>query len=232
MTSSSHAQPIAAKAALIVVHTDSAPTPWLAWCPKAIDIMTAFEISKTNMAMIYMSPNPYFTAFEQLLDLRKFDLDKHPTAGLSLHEHAGRLHLATTSPGIPAVKIKDWHSCVKGAWLVQIGDTPITTVTSTKDAFTTARLTNALLVTLLFAQPKIFPNLAHNGIPIVSSAPFTQLHHNQMNNHWEFSTVADHLRSFWSSLPPIESGGVYNVVTKVMTRTHGRLIKGPDWMEW
>jgi hypothetical protein len=107
MTSSSHAQPIAAKAALIAAHTDSAPTPRLARRSKAINIMTVFEISKTDMAMIYMSPDPYFTAFEQLLDLRKFDLDKHPTAGLSLHEHTGHLHLATMSPGTPAAKIKD-----------------------------------------------------------------------------------------------------------------------------
>jgi hypothetical protein len=219
-------------AALVAAHTDSAPTPRLARRPKAINIMTAFEISKTNMAMIYMSPDPYFTAFEQLLDLHKFDLDKHPTAGLSHHEHAGCLHLATMSADTPAAKIKDWCSRVKGASLIQIGDTPVTTVTSTKDVFTTAHLTNALLVTLLFAHPKICPNLTYDGIPIVSFAAFTQSHHDQMNNHWEFSTVADHLSSFPYSLPPIESVGFYNVVMKVMKLPRGRLIKGPDWTEW
>ncbi len=59
------------------------------------------------MAMINMSPDPYFTSFKQPLDLRQFNFDKHPTAGLSLYKNAGRLHLATMSPGTPATKIKD-----------------------------------------------------------------------------------------------------------------------------
>jgi hypothetical protein len=77
------------------------------WRPKAIDIMTAFKISKTNMAMISMSPDPYFDAFKQPLDLRQFDQDKHPTVRLSLYQHTGHLHLTTMSPGTPAVKIKN-----------------------------------------------------------------------------------------------------------------------------
>jgi hypothetical protein len=101
-----------------------------------------------------------------------------------------------------------------------------------KDVLTAAHLANASLVTLLFAHPKIRSNLSHNSIPIVSSAPFTQSHHDQLNNCWEFSTFAEHLHSYWSSLPPIESGGVYNVVKKVMKLTCGKLIKGPDWTEW
>jgi hypothetical protein len=53
-----------------------------------------------------------------------------------------------------------------------------------------------------------------------------------MNNCWNFSTVADHIHSYRSSIPPIKSDGIYNVVTKVMRLTHGKLFKGPDWMEW
>jgi hypothetical protein len=198
--------------------------------PKAINIMIAFEISKTNMAMIYMSPDPYFDAFKHPLDLCQFDLDKHPTTWLSLYKQAGCLHLATMSPGTPGAKIKDWRSCLKGAWLIQIGDTPIMMVTSAKDALSAVHLANASSVTLLFARPEIC--LSHDGIPIVSSAPFTQLHHDQLNNCWEFTTVAEHLCSYRSPLPPIESGSIYNVVTKVMKLTHGKLIKGPNCTEW
>ncbi len=232
MTSSSPSCPIAATATLISAPKDSTPAPGMARHHKTINIMTALEIFKTNMAMIYMSPNPYFDAFKQPLDLHQLDLCKHPTAGLSLYEHAGRLHLATMSPDSPAAKIKDWHSRVKGAWLIQIGDTPVTTITSAKDALTAAHLANTSSVTLLFAHPKIRPNLSHDGVSIVSSAPFTQSHHDQLNNRLEFSTVAEYLRSYRSSIPPINSGGVYNVMTKVMKLTCGKLIKGPDWMEW
>jgi hypothetical protein len=62
------------------------------------------------MAMVYMSPNPYFDAFEQPLDLQKFDYTKHPTAGLSLYKKSERLYLATMSPSTPAEKIPDWRT--------------------------------------------------------------------------------------------------------------------------
>jgi hypothetical protein len=67
------------------------------------------------MAMIYMSPDPYFEAFEQPLDLCQFDLETYPTAGLSLYKHDGQLHLATMSPSTLATKMKDWRSPVKCA---------------------------------------------------------------------------------------------------------------------
>ncbi len=35
---------------------------------------------------------------------------------------------------------------------------------------------------LLFAHPEIWPNLLHNGLPIVLSAPFSKVTHNQLNN--------------------------------------------------
>ena len=57
--------------------------------------------------MIYMSPNPYFDSFEQQIDLRKFDLAEHPTAGLSLYDSDGRIYLAFMSPGTTAAKIPD-----------------------------------------------------------------------------------------------------------------------------
>ncbi len=154
--------------------------------------------------MIYMSPDPYFDAFEQPLGLRKFDVEKHPTASLSLFEQDGRIHLATMSPGTPAAKIKDWCTRVKNAWLIKIGDMLISTVALAKDAITAATIAKVSSITLLFAHLKICPNLSHNGVPIVSSAPFTLMHHNQMNNCWEFSSITEHLCSFQTSLPPIK----------------------------
>jgi hypothetical protein len=121
---------------------------------------------------------------------------------------------------------------LKGAWLIQIGYTPVTMVTSAKDALTAVHLANASLVMLLFAHPEICLNLSHDGVPIVSPAPFTQSHHDQLNNRWEFTTIAEHLRSYRSPLPPIKSGGVCNVMMKVMKLTHGKFIKGPNWTEW
>ena len=55
-------------------------TPRLARRPKAIDIMADFDISKKDMAMIYLSPDPYYEAFAQPVDLRNFDPATHATA--------------------------------------------------------------------------------------------------------------------------------------------------------
>jgi hypothetical protein len=73
--------------------------PRLARCPRAIDIMADFSISRNDMTMIYLSPDPYYDAFEQSLDLHKFDIATHATACLSHLETGGHLHLATMSPG-------------------------------------------------------------------------------------------------------------------------------------
>ena len=116
----------------------SAPTPnatRLARHPKAIDIMADFNISRNDMAMIYLSLDPYYDAFKQPLDLRKFNIATHATAGLSLLESGGHLHLATMSPRTPAAKIKDWRTRVKGAWLIKIGDVNVSTITDAKLAF-------------------------------------------------------------------------------------------------
>jgi hypothetical protein len=54
-------------------------TPRLARRPKAINIMANFDISKKDMAMIYLSPDSYFDAFEQPRDLRQFHIAAHTT---------------------------------------------------------------------------------------------------------------------------------------------------------
>jgi hypothetical protein len=161
----------------------SAPTPntpRLARRPRAIDI---FNISRKDMVMIYLSPDPYYDAFEQPLDLCKFDIATHVTAGLSLLESGGCLHLATMSPSTPAAKMKNWRTLVKGAWLIKIGDANVSTITEAKSAFQSIHDSGSTSTTLLFAHPEVRPNLSHDGLPIISSAPFSQATHDQLNNH-------------------------------------------------
>jgi hypothetical protein len=200
--------------------------------PTAQEIMTDYAVARDDMAMIYMSPTPYFDAFEQPLDLRKFDLAKHPTAGLSLNESDGRIFLASMSPGTPAAKIPDWRTRVRGAWLIKIGDRTITSIKEAVDTFRVLGLSGSPSTTLLFAHPEIRPNLSHDGLPIVSSAPFTQHVHDQLNNRWEFTTVADHLRTSAPTTQHVPSGGVLNMVNRVMRLTRGKLLKQPDWGDW
>jgi hypothetical protein len=143
--------------------------------------------------MIYISPDPYFDAFEHPMDLRKVDLTKHTTAGLNLYETDGRIYLASMSPGTTAAKIPDWRTCIRGAWLIKIGESVISSIADATQALQTLVQDGSPSTVLLFAHPEIRPNLSHNGLTIVSSAPFTQHIHDQMNNRWEFTTVAEYL---------------------------------------
>jgi hypothetical protein len=87
-------------------------------------------------------------------------------------------------------------------------------------------------VALLFSHPEIRLNLSKDGILIVSSSLFPPHTHDQLNNWWEFSTVADHLRTCKPSYKVVTLGEVLNVTMRVMRLTRGKLLKQPDWNEW
>ncbi len=87
-------------------------------------------------------------------------------------------------------------------------------------------------VLLLFSHPEIRPNLSKDGIPIVSSFPFSLQTHDQLNNRWEFSSVKDHLKTCCPSHTLVDLGEVLNVTTCVMRLTRDKLLKQPDWHEW
>jgi hypothetical protein len=98
---------ISAKAAGVQTPTG---TPRQQCRPRAINAMTMFDVGASNMAMIYMLPDPYFEAFEQPIDFWKFNPGKHPKMGLSFYETLGHLYLDTMSLGTPAAKIPDWRT--------------------------------------------------------------------------------------------------------------------------
>ncbi len=73
--------------------------------------------------------------------------------------------------------------------------------------------------------------MTHDGLPIVSSAPFHQHVHDQMDLRWDFNTVTAHLLK----APPyqhINDGNVINCVAKAMKLTRGKLIQMKDWNDW
>jgi hypothetical protein len=190
-----------------------------------------FSIKKQDMAVIYMSPNPYNESFLQTVDLRNFDLLKHPTAGLEFYESGLRLHLRGITPSTPAAKIPDWRSQLCGAWLIKVNDTEVASTEDVAMAFWTLAMDKHASVALLFSHPEIRPNLSKDGIPIVSSSLFPPHTHDQLNNWWEFSTVADHLSTCKPSYNIVNSGEVLNVTMRIMRLTRGKLLKQPDWNE-
>jgi hypothetical protein len=74
------------------------------------NIVTEYLIGKHDMTTIYMSPDPYFEAFEEIIDLQKFDIQTHHTGGLSLLASNNWLILGGMAPGTPGAKIPQWRS--------------------------------------------------------------------------------------------------------------------------
>ena len=90
--------------------------------------VSEYLITRKDIAPIYMSPCPYFDSFEEELNLRKFNLTKHRTAGLCLTQVDGRLILGGMASSTLGTKIPRWHTRLKGAWLIKIGDLTVHTI--------------------------------------------------------------------------------------------------------
>jgi hypothetical protein len=58
------------------------------------------------------------------------------------------------------------------------------------------------------------------------------LTHDQLNNRWEFTTVAEYLRYLPPQYEIVDSGQVKCVITQAMHLTRGKLLKQPDWVDW
>jgi hypothetical protein len=100
------------------------------------------------------------------------------------------------------------------------------------NAFCILESNKSPLATLLFLHPEIRPNLSQDEIPIVPLVQFTQNTLDQLNNQWEFLTVADHLCTCKPKYKYLQSGDILNEVTRVMQLTRGKLLKQPDWNDW
>ncbi len=174
-------------------------------CPtqksQVFDVMMEFDIGQDNMSMIYMSSNPYFDSLGQPLDLCKYNLMKRPTGGLSIYKTNGRVYLTSMEKGSPAAKIPNWQTRICGAWLIKLDATLVSTIAEVKNVFTALWADSATSTNLLFAHLEIQPNLLHNGLPIVLSAPFLQSTHDQLNKRWYFLWWPT---TFVGALDPIE----------------------------
>jgi hypothetical protein len=82
--------PIAVAAARVWSKPDAPPLT-------ALDIVSEYYIGTNDMVLIYMSPDLYHKAFEEVLDLWRLDIAQHRTAGLCLAHVNGRLILGDSA---------------------------------------------------------------------------------------------------------------------------------------
>jgi hypothetical protein len=183
------------------------------------------------MAMIYVSPDPYGSAFEEELDLCKFDITTHRSAGLCFFEKNGRLLLASMAPSTPGARIPRWRTRLHGAWLLEINGTPISTIKDAHTTFAYLASENKPSCTLLFSHPEITPDISNKGLPVMSKSNFSQLTHDQLNNRVDL--IEDSLRvKCMRQYNVVNSGDVLNYTTCIMKLTRGKLLKRDDWSDW
>jgi hypothetical protein len=148
----------------------------------AADIVSEYLNGASDMAMIYVSPDPYGGAFEEELDLRKFDVAMHCTAGLCFFEKNGRLLLALMAPSTPGVHVPRWRTRLQGAWLIEVNGTPVLSINDAHAIFARLASERTPTCTLLFSHPEVTPHILNKGLPVMSKSDFSQFTHNQLNN--------------------------------------------------
>jgi hypothetical protein len=148
----------------------------------AAEVVSQYLIGASNMVMIYVSPDLYGTAFEEELDLRKFDLQRHTTAGLCFFEKDNCILLASMAPSTPGARLPRWRTCLRGAWLIQINNTPVASIYDAKTAFANLSSSNSQHCTLLFSHSEITPDISNQCLPVMSKSDFSQFTHDQLNN--------------------------------------------------
>jgi hypothetical protein len=221
ITNTPHA--IAARAARVKSKDDNKTKKQI-----AADVVAEYLIGSHDMAMIYVSPDPFGLAFEEELDLRKFNFDTHRTAGLCFLEKDNRIYLASMAPNTPGARVPRWRTRIRGAWLMNINGIPISSISDAQAVFQDLSATRLPTCTLLFSHPEVTPVISNKGLPILSTSDFSQYTHDQLNNRLDL--LNDSLRiKRKQTYDIVESGDILNSTTRVMKLTRGKLLCQDDW---
>lgn len=194
------------------------------------DVETAkdYGISSTVTAQVYMSPDPLHAAFEEIMDLRKFDWTKHHAGGMLFVTQGQCVYLGGMAKSTPGSRIPRWISRLRGACLLRINGTPVSTVAEVHNIFEQLWHAQAKECTLLFAHPEVRHGLSNTGVPLLSREFLTVSDADQLNDRRSLTSIPSRRQS----CSYVQCGNVLNMVTRVMKLTRGKLLKQDDWDAW
>jgi hypothetical protein len=211
-------------------------SPHLGTCivPAPDDTTTSlsYGVSATDITHIYMSPTPYNEAFEKELDLCKYNFSHHRAAGMIFLPQDDRLILASMAPSTLGTRIPRWRTRLRGAWLLLINGTPVHTLAAVHQVFHDLSLSRTASCILLFAHPKLSHGLSNTGLPLLHRDQIPQLSIDQLSNRWTSTLQPPPDLPKAPTWDIVIDGDVWNVVTKVMKLTRGKLMKQDDWTNW
>jgi hypothetical protein len=150
-----------------------------------------------TFAQVYLSSSAYCEAFEEEINIKRWTVNDHHTAGLTLIQRDGRLVLASITKSTPAAKIPRWRTRCRGAWVMEINGMPVQTTQDVERALKMAKLRGDEICSITMTHPEIRDGLTAKGIP--------QLHIDQFNPRYilnlEHLVAQEHIYQM--------SGGVY-----------------------
>jgi hypothetical protein len=117
---------------------------------------------------IILSNDPY----DDVIQLSILDFGTHPYMGLILQQppHALAPQLSDIHPGEPCGRIQKWKSTIKGAYITQINEHIITTITEVQQAIQACHDNGILEITINFSINKPVSGIhPTEGIPILFS---------------------------------------------------------------
>ena len=137
-------------------------------------VVDEFHVTQEDPRQVYLSPTHLNISFEETIDLRKFDLDKHLTAGMHFTEKDDTLLLIGMAKSTPAAKIPRWRSQMRGAYLLKVNGTTVKSIKDVESVLRTLSTEERQDCVLILSHPEIRHGLSSQGIPIMSEEEFTQ----------------------------------------------------------
>jgi hypothetical protein len=181
-----------------------------------------YGVSVADVAQVYLSLTPYNDAFEEKIDLQKFDFTRHRAAGMTFLPQDNRLILTSIVPSTLGARIPHWRTRLRGAWLLSVNGTPVQTLADVHQAFHGLSLSQSASCILLFAHPKIPHGILNKGLPLLCCDQISQLSINQLSNHWTSKSDSTPNLPRAPTWDIVTDGDVRNVVMKVMKLTRGK----------
>ncbi len=186
--------------------------------------MVGLTVSVADVAQVYLSPTSYKDAFEEELDLQKFEFTCHRAAGMTFLPQDNRLILTSMVPSAPGARVPRCRTSLHGAWLLSVNGTSVQTLADVHKRFHGLSLGQLASCIILFAHPKIPHGISNRGLPLLRHNQISQLSINQLSNSW---TPKSHSTPNLPRAPTwdiVTDGDIRNV-TKVMKLTRGKLTK-------
>ncbi len=118
----------------------------------AADIVLEYLINALDMAMVYVSPDPYGMASEE--ELSTFNFNMHCTAGYASSRKITNSYSHLWHQAHRVLKSLTGEQKIQGVWLIQIDDILVTSIADSQAIFQRLYSNGTSNCTLIFSHPE------------------------------------------------------------------------------